>query len=212
MLTRCTGFLVLAFALLLSTTSSWASAADEPLDDAVDAIWRVRSVTFQFTSPSTYYYCDILQQRVADIMRAVGAGDPMDVKAKCSMGTLINDTTIRIVAGLPIEATDAHVKTETTFNTHTQLVAQTRNWTLPTETTVRRFRALRTEVSFARLDQLHLTPSDCELLQAMSERVFPKFNVRAKNALYCTTGSQPIARPGLVVEALLPMTPKLAGK
>jgi hypothetical protein len=183
--------------------------AEAPLDvtQAVDAIWRVRSVTFHFQSPTTFYYCDILQQRVADIMRAVGAGEPMDVRAKCSVGALINDTSIRIVAGLPVEATEANVAAETTFDTRTELVAQTRNWKLPTPETVRRFRAMRTEVSFARLERLHLSPSDCDLLAAMSEQVFPTFGIATKAAIYCTPGSRPLGRPGLVVEALMPITP-----
>jgi hypothetical protein len=204
-------FLVISAALCGPLGSS-AANPEQSLDQAVDAIWRVRSVTFHFQSPNTYYYCDILQQRVADIMRAVGAGDPMDVRAKCAVGSLINDTSIRVVAGVPVEATDAHVEAETTFNTRTQLVAQTRNWTLPTPTTVRRFRASRTDVSFARMERLHLTPSDCDLLQAMSEHVFPTFDIRAKDPLYCTPGSRPLTRPGLVVEALMPITPTLAGK
>lgn len=176
------------------------------LAHAVDAIWRVRSTTLHFQSPNTYYYCDILQQRVVDIMRAVGAGDPMDVSAKCSVGSLINDTSIRIVAGLPVEATEANVRAETTFDTRTELVAQTRNWTLPTPQTMRRFRALRTEVPFARIEKLHLSPSDCDLLAAMSQQVFPQFGIRTIVPLYCTPGSQPLARPGLVVEALIPVT------
>ncbi|HKE95697.1 MAG TPA: hypothetical protein VKB34_15385, partial [Povalibacter sp.] len=109
-----------------------AENAQPDLDQAVDAIWRVRSVSFHFQSPTSYYYCDILQQRVADIMLAVGAGEQMDVKARCAVGSLINDTTIRVVAGVPIEATTENVRTETTFDTHTALIAQTRNWTLPT--------------------------------------------------------------------------------
>lgn len=198
---RSSGVVILALACGLSAHAQTPVEPPEP----VDAIWRVRSSTLHFKSPTTYYYCDILQQRVADIMRAVGAGDPMDVRAKCSVGSLINDTSIRIVAGLPVEATDANVRTETTFDTRTVLAAQVRNWTLPTPTTVRRFRAIRTAVSFARLQTLHLTPSDCDLLALMSEQVFPQFGIRTTTPLYCTTGSRPLARPGLVVEALLPI-------
>ena len=195
-------------AMLVMMCMNAHAQAQAPVDlaQAVDAIWRVRSTTLHFQSPHTYYYCDILQQRVADIMRAVGAGDPMDVRAKCAVGSLINDTSIRIVAGLPVEATDANVRAETSFDTRTELVAQTRNWKLPTPQTVRRFRALRTEISFARLDRLHLSPSDCDLLAAMSEQVFPEYGVRTTVPLYCTPGSSPLARPGLVVETLMPVT------
>jgi hypothetical protein len=194
----------ISVALLCCTASLVRAETPVDIDQAVDAIWRVRSVTLHFQSPTTYYYCDILQQRVSDIMRAVGAGDPMSVQARCSVGALLNDTSVRIVAGVPIEATEANVQAETTFDSHTELVAQTRNWKLPTPTSVRRFRAIRTELSFARVD-LHLSPSDCDLLQGMSEQVFPSFGIRTVMPLYCTPGSRPLSRPGLVVEALMPV-------
>jgi hypothetical protein len=199
-----------ALLVVMTTVGSpaWAATPDSVvnLDQAVDAIWRVRSVSFHFQSPTTYYYCDILQQRVIDIMRAVGAGEQMDVKARCAVGSLINDTTIRVVAGVPIEATAENVNAETTFDTHTRLIAQGRNWQLPTPTTVRRFRAVRTDVSFARMEQLHLTPSDCDLLQAMSEHVFPAFDIRPRGTLYCTPGSRPLTQPGLTVVSLMPIS------
>lgn len=195
-------FMLLAAACAASSTTAGTL---EDIDNAVDAIWRVRSVTLHFNSPTTYYYCDILQQRVSDILRTVGAGDPMSVQAKCSVGSLINDTSVQIVAGLPVEASPENVTAETTFDTRTELVAQTRNWKLPTPTSVRRFRAVRTELSFAQVD-LHLSPNDCDLLQAMSQQVFPTFNIRTLTPLSCTMGSQPVARPGMVVDALLPLT------
>ena len=172
---------MLTLLVAAATAHAAAGAATVDLDKAVDAIWRVRSITFHFQSPTTYYYCDILQQRVVDIMRAVGAGQRMDVKARCSVGSLINDTTIRIVAGVPIEATTENVLAETTFSTETELIARSHNWELPTPTTVRRFRAIRTEISFARLADLHLTPNDCDLLQAMSDQVFPKLDIRSRD-------------------------------
>jgi hypothetical protein len=203
---------VLTMLVAAATAHAATAAAAVDLDKAVDAIWRVRAITFHFQSPTTYYYCDILQQRVVDIMRSVGAGERMDVKARCSVGSLINDTTIRIVAGVPIEATTENVLAETTFSTETELIARSHHWELPTPTTVRRFRAIRTEISFARLEDLHLTPNDCDLLQAMSDQVFPKLDIRSRDPLYCTPGSRPLTRPGLVVNALMPVSALAAAK
>jgi len=180
------------------------------LNQAVDAIWRVKAVDLHFMSPTAYYYCDTLQEKVGSILRVVGASERMSIKARCSSGTLINDTSIRIVIGFPIEATAENVRIETTFDARMQLVARTRNWPLPTPTTIRRFRAAWTTVSFWRSDKLHLTPEDCDLLHDMSEQIFPLLAIRiARDQFYCTPGSMPLGRPRLEVEALLPLSVKL---
>jgi len=162
-----------------------AFCADEEVA-AVDAIWKVRSVSFRYFSPTTYYVCDTLRQRVADIMLEVGASELMYVQPKCMGSGFINDTSIRLVVGIPIEATRENLVRETTFDSRTQLIAQARNWTLATPETVHRFRAVMTDVSFSRVQ-----PSDCELLQAMSEQVFPRLGIQVNNKLQCS-GSLPL--------------------
>jgi len=162
-----------------------AFCADEEVA-AVDAIWKVRSVSFRYFSPTTYYLCDTLRQRVADIMLEVGASELMHVQPKCMGSGWVNDTTIRIVVGIPIEATRENLVRETTFDARTQLIAQARNWTLATPETVHRFRAVKTDVSFVRAQ-----PSDCELLQAMSEQVFPRLGIQVNRKLQCS-GSLPL--------------------
>lgn len=187
-----------ASVVLLSAIVACSSASADgiPTDNGqpIDAIWKVRSVTFRFGSPTTYYYCDTLQRRVAEILLQVGANELMDVKAKCSVGPLINTTTIRVVVGVPVEATRANLVAETTFDRRTVLIAEARNWTLATPETVHRFRAVHTDVSFA-----NMAPSDCELLKAMSTQVFPQLGIELKNALVCT-GAQPAIN--LTVRAL----------
>ncbi len=175
---------------------SYASADDVPLErsDPIDAIWKVRGITFRYESPSTYYYCDTLQRRVTEIMLQVGANELMHVKAKCTVGPLINNTAIRIVVGVPVEATRENLIRETTHSSRTVLIAEARNWTLATPETVHRFRAVPTDVSFA-----NLAPSDCELLQAMSTQVFPRLGIVPKRTLVCS-GAQPAVN--LVVRTL----------
>lgn len=174
-----------------------AVALAEPAADPIDAIWKVRSVQLRWHSPSTYYYCDTLQRRIVDIMLTVGANELMDIKTKCSVGPLINRTSIRIVAGVPVEATKANVLLETTFSRHAARIAKARRWKLATPETVHRFRAVRKEISFA-----NFPPGDCELLEAISEQVFPKFGIQLKRRLSC---SGALSLTGLKVDALMPV-------
>jgi hypothetical protein len=193
-------------ASILASCAIGRPAAQEVagLNEAVDAIWHVHAIDLHFKSPTTYYYCDILQEKISSILRMVGAGDPMNIRARCSSGALINDTSVRVVVGVPVEATPENVQIETTFDTRMELVARTRNWQLPTPTTIRRFRAAWTTVSFSRMDRLHLTPEDCDLLRDMSEQVFPQLGIRiSKDQFYCTPGSTPLGRPRLEVQALI---------
>lgn len=197
-------------AVILTICGVGRSAAQEEaviLNDAVDAIWRVHAIDFHFKSPTTYYYCDTLQEKISSILRVVGASDPMNIRARCSSGSLINDTNVRVVVGVPVEATPENVRIETTFDTRMELIARTRNWQLPTPITIRRFRATWTTVSFWRMEKLHLTPDDCDLLRDMSEQIFPELAIRvSKDQFYCTPGSKPLGRPRLEVQALIPLS------
>ncbi len=195
-LLRCASLLAIVCAAHLAQSADDGSEVSRGAEP-IDAIWKVRGITFRYDSPSTFYYCDTLQRRVADIMLAVGASEQMDVKAKCSVGPLINSTTIRIVVGIPIEATRENLIAETTFDSRTMLIAEARNWTLATPETVHRFRAVPTDVSFNTF-----AASDCDLLEAISTQVFPQLGIETKQALNCG-GAQPLIN--LTVRALKPV-------
>jgi hypothetical protein len=175
------------FAIMFCAFGCAVATADERLDqgnEPIDAIWMVRSVTFNYHSPTTYFYCDTLQRRVAEIMKTVGANDLMDVRVNCSVGALINHTQIRIVAGVPLEATPENVLAETTHDTRTQMIAKAHEWKLATPTSVHRFRAEWREISFSNAPN-----SDCDLLMAMSQQVFPRLGIQPKRALQCVDSS-----------------------
>lgn len=188
------------FAMLVCVASLSACASSrEPvsLEHSVDAIWKVRAVTFRYSSPTTYYYCDTLQKRVGSILVAVGASGLMHIDAQCAAASLINEAQIKVVLGVPIEATRENVIAETTFDTRTVLIAQARNWELATPETVRRFRAVRRSISLS-----NLTNSDCELVAAMSEQVFPQLGIRLKNAPNCGGA---VVLANVTADALMPL-------
>lgn len=149
-------------------------------------------------------YRDSLERKITSILHAVGAGSPMSISARC-LGAVTNNASVRIVVGVPVEATPENVRIETTFDARTKLAARLRNWQLPTHTTIRRFRAEWTTVSLSRSDRLDLRPEDCDLLRDMSEQIFPQLAIRVtKGRLFCTPNSPPLGGPRLEVKALLP--------
>jgi hypothetical protein len=177
---RILSMIVYALSITTARADDWFDESNE----AIDAIWMVRSVTLNYHSPTTYFFCDTLRRRVAEILKSVGASDLMNVKANCSVGSLINHTQIRIVAGVPLEATPENVIAETTHDTRTRMIAKMHEWTLATPTSVHRFRAARREISFANAPN-----SDCDLLAAMSTQVFPALRIQPKRALQCVNSS-----------------------
>jgi hypothetical protein len=59
---------------------------------AVAAVWKVREVEFVYRSSAAIYTCSALQDRVASIMRGVGARDDVDVRVtNCDTAAISQD-------------------------------------------------------------------------------------------------------------------------
>jgi hypothetical protein len=66
------------------------AVAQTPL---VTAVWKVREVDFMYRSSIAVYSCGALRDRVASILRAVGARDDIDVRASdCSNSVIPTET------------------------------------------------------------------------------------------------------------------------
>ena len=61
------------------------------------------------------------------------------------------------------------------------------------------------QVSLSR-GKLYLEPGDCELVEQLSEKVFPKLGIRViEDDVRCTPNQVSMNQPRLVVEALVPV-------
>jgi hypothetical protein len=184
-------------------------ANTEPTDgDAVVAIWRMHQVEFVYHSASVYYACDALQEKIGDILRAVGAHQRIAVEVACGAGDLVNFTVARVTLAMPVEATPAAVQAATTFSSREQLIARVRNLHPPTPADIERFPAQWRAVTLSHGGGLRLQSGDCELLSALRRQVFPLLSIRiAERPRRCSPKAT--VRPRLEVIALMP-TPREA--
>lgn len=179
-------------------------AQENAAGDTVIAIWRVHKVDFVFRSQNVYYACDALREKIRAILSAIGAHGTMNIAISCIGGQFVQDAHSRLTLALPAEATPANVRAATTFDTRAQLVARLQKIQLPSANDIARFPARWQTVSLSRQHGVHLGPGDCELLDGLTEQVFPKLPVHVTAAsLRCNNDATRIV-PTIEVTALVP--------
>jgi hypothetical protein len=200
----CSSATFAATILACSGPASIAHASSDAADsDVVAAIWRIHQVDFVYRSASVYYACDALQEKIAVILRAVGAHRRIIVDIGCAGGDFVNYAPARVTLATPVEATPAAIQTATTFSSRERLIARVRNLTPPTAADIERFPAQWRSVTLSRRGGLRLDSGDCDLLSALGEQVFPQLSIRVgKHRLRCVSAAR--AHPRLEVVALIP--------
>lgn len=166
---------------------------------AVEAIWHVQQLQFDYHSASVSYSCSALQERIRGILRAVGAHESIVVEAGCDGDDLVRSTRATISMAAPMEATDENIRIATTFKPHEILAARMHGTALPTGTDLERFTATWRRIS---LRPLRLTRGDCDLLDGLRRQVFPKLRTRGVSGFHCSTGPSRLV-PVPRVEALV---------
>lgn len=179
------------------------TAASEPLP--VTAIWNLQQLPFRFRSENIYYSCDSLRTKIAAILTAVGARADLRVDLPCGYGSLTNGAFAAIQLATPIEATPQNVAAATSHSAQTELIARLNKVDLPNATDIQRFPAAWQTVLLGRGGGLSLDAADCELLQALSEQVFPHLAVQlAKRRIHCPGTGSTRANLKVAVTALMP--------
>ena len=182
--------------------------ADVPAPEAsgpVTAIWHVQRVAFNYRSGEIYYSCDSLRDKIASILKAVGARDNIDVDCAAAAGNLTNSATTMITVSSPIEATQANVTAATSYSPETELVARLNNTQLPTANDIERFSAEWQIIKLNRTRGLQLDAGDCDLLRGLVKQVFPHMAVRlVKQGFSCPHSGLSRVRPKMHVAAMMP--------
>ncbi len=170
--------------------------------DAVDAIWRVQSLPFAFRGRHVLYACSTFQKKLRSVLEAVGAHSSLIIQTSCSQTALTGRIDARIALATPTPATAENIAAATTFDSKRELIARLKKTPLPTASDIERFRAVHRTVVLENRGGLQLEPSDCELLIAIRDQLFPRLDVVvAKNTAFC---SEALARPVLIeVQALI---------
>ena len=182
------------------TVSAAESNADAPVQE-VQALWKTQEISFFYQSFSTYYACRSLEDRVRQILIALGADPSVKVRATSCFGNEIaRSPHVKINVTSPIEATpEAIAELEKTRSTR-ELTARVRGERMvePTE----QFPAYWKPVSLSR-GNLRLEAGDCELVDQLKRNVLPKLSIRVvKDYMSCAPNQGSLGQPRLEVEAL----------
>jgi hypothetical protein len=200
-------FACIALACALSGASTLHAADDDipSPDEIIEAIWHVERIDFAYHSMTVRYECRALQGRIAEILQAVGAHARIRVELDCTSGELIRHAAAHVTLAVPVEATAANLATATDYDTRDELVARMRHEPLPSANDIERFPASWRTVALTRSPPLSLGPTDCDLLRAMRDQVFPRLRVRVvSSGLNCGAGSDTRIQPRIHVNALMP--------
>jgi hypothetical protein len=186
----------LAISMLLLIAS--ASAQSAPLD----AIWKTHQISFYYGSRTTAYSCNALTERIASILRRVGAERDLRVAATACESSL-GLARIEVRFRAPVLATAANVSAATAHDATQLLAARVRGEALPDAEDLERFDAEWQTISFARDAKLRLAPADCDLVQQMLKVVFSRMAIRVeKESLWCSQFGN-AQRPRLTLAALV---------
>lgn len=188
---------------LLPTAAVAAGQNDEPKLPTVTAVWRVHELQFNFRSPRSYS-CEGLKNKIAGILKAVGAHESAEIRLPCRDGTLLNSALVIINLAAPVEATPENVTAVTTYSAQQLLIARLYNMKLPSATDVERFNAEWRSVALHNYRGLRLEAGDCELLQDLSVQIFPQLGVRPEpQRLTCPSAADMRSKPKMQVTALI---------
>ncbi|MFL6548117.1 MAG: hypothetical protein ACJ8OJ_05445 [Povalibacter sp.] len=225
------------FMIMAAATESLAVDADGDAAEqevrAVQAIWLVQNVPFEFRGDTIAYECESFKKKVRAVLIAVGVHSSMIVEARCPPARLaptvvtrrksmfageIETATIspglqnsrtssrisaRIALASPAIANEQNIRNATTFDTQEQLVARTKGEELPTPSSIPVFPAIWAPIELSSRSDPWLQAVDCELLRQLSTQVLPRIGVEIPRKLRCPASTA--SKTTLEVKALLPI-------
>lgn len=204
-------------------------AAEEP----IAAVWKVKEVSFSYRSSIAIYSCSALQDRVASILRAIGARDDLDVRVtNCETSdippvlpsqqsrngnawgipsdNLSNRRTdrtqwvnVRARLMMPTEVTPEVLAEIDKDKSRRELVSRVTGNPAAKLNDPIVFQAQRQAVTLSHRS-IGLEPEECELLDQISSGVFRELGVRVvRRRLTCDHNRVSRIPPELTVEAFM---------
>ena len=196
------------FALLVFATTPVASSQESvPVADPVQAIWKPQEVSFTFQSFTTFYSCSSLESKVKRILTAVGGNPDMRLRTRgcLSPHEIARMPHVQIELVSAVEATPEALAERDKNRSTRDLVARVRGKTKEVEELEQPFPAQWKEVSLSR-GKLYLEPGDCELVEQLKDKVFPKLGIKVvDDGVSCVPNQASLGQPKLVVQALFAM-------
>lgn len=188
--------------LLLGTI---ATRADEAAP--VQAIWKPQEFTFYYQSFTTFYSCESLENKLEQILRQMGVKAQVRVRSvDCGRGPVrFPQAEIQLLA--PVEATPEALEELKKGESKRELIARVSGDRAKVAELTEQFPAQWQRVTIGRWrGTASLEGGDCELLDQVKRKILPKLAVRVvEDSMPCPASPNPLVRPTLVVDALIPM-------
>ena len=173
----------------------------------VQAIWKPQEVEFYFQSFTTFYSCSSLEAKVKRLLIAVGAQKDLKVSTRgCfSSSEIARMPRVEIELTSPVAVSpEVLAELDKTRSTR-ELTARVRGDSKQADVQEQQFAAQWQRVSLSR-GKLNLEPGDCELIEQLKKKVFPKLAIRiVEDEVQCAPNQITMTQPRLIVEALAPL-------
>ncbi|MET0536122.1 MAG: hypothetical protein ABW171_18045, partial [Steroidobacter sp.] len=171
---------------------------------SVEAVWKAQEVTFEYRGYTTSYSCRALGDKLALILRSVGAREGLQLHSS-ACDEQIGIASFQVSLQSPVVASEQTLRDLTTHDAKDELIARVNGESLPSAADLPRFPAVWKTVSFARDRSLRLERSDCELVQQLRRQILPHLSVQiVKDNVRCSSLGN-IGSPRLTVSALVPL-------
>jgi hypothetical protein len=201
-LKRC-WLLPLAYIIAMGPVAN-AIAAAPAEGETVEAVWKAQQVNFEYRGYSTIYSCQSLEDKLAVILRSVGAREDLQLRSY-ACNEEIGVARFQVLLQSPVAASEANIREITTHAAKDELVARVNGEKLATPEDLPRFTAVWKTVSFARDQDMRLERGDCELVKQLRREILPRLSVQVvKDNVRCSSSMGNVGRPRLIVSALVP--------
>lgn len=196
---------VLTFLLVGAVFLGTAQAADPEQassEQVVTAMWKVQRIDFPYQGFTAAYECRSLEDKVARILKTLGAhADTRVIATGCEFDRVSRSLFLRVTTATPVEATDEYKQELAKDKSRQELIARFGG---KNRINMEEFPAVWKRVELSRDRKLDLAPGDCELLEVLRDRVFPKMAIKVvEDGVRCTPYQPGFSTPPLTVDVLV---------
>lgn len=191
-------------ATLLSPLTVIAQEGPVESPPTVQAIWKPQQINFVYESFTTYYSCSSLESKLKRVLTAVGVNSGLKIRPRGCMARneIQRMPVVELIIVSPVESTPEALAERDKTRSVRELAARVRGDAKLAAEMEAPFPAYWKQVSLSR-GELRLEPGDCELIDQLKKKVFPRIGVRViEDHVRCTPNQLTPNQPKLTVEAL----------
>jgi hypothetical protein len=206
--------LATAFAAMIVVGSPSGAAAQETVapeaTPPVNAVWIEREIQLSYMAVTSFYSCDGLRDKVAWVLKELGARPDFKVKSRACVRTSGPEVmpAVTIVAAMPVEATPAVLAELASGAAKRELAARATGQAAPESEATAQFPARVRRVEFKSSTIGRLQDGDCELIEQLRDQVMVPLGLKiVEDEMRCVPRQVSPGAVRLTVEVLEPVPP-----